>query len=404
MPLFHYRASDSGGKIIQGTLEAREERLVVLHLQQGGLIPLRVSKEGEAPGWRGIWRRRRARRVSLGEVVLFTQELAALLKAGLPLDRSLQALKEVTTRPGMKAILDQALRDIQGGKSMAEALGRSQVFSPLYVSLVQAGETGGFLEEVLFRLGDYLKTVREFRSYLMTALIYPMILAGVGSLSLILMLLYVVPRFETFFQEMGQTLFWSTRLLLGLSQAFRSYWWLGGLLAAAAVFIVTRLVKSPQGQFLLDRFKLQAPFLGDLTRRVAAAFFAKTLGTLLNNGVPMVSSLRVVISSVHNSFLAKSLKGVLANVEKGQPLSGLLKKVGMFPELFLQMVAIGEETGHLAEMLLSAAESLENDARAAVRRLVALLEPVLILLSALAVAFIIVSLLLPILNLYEIQF
>ena len=384
MAMFSYRAADAAGNVIQGTLEAREERQVVAHLQQGGLIPLRINLAEAATRWQEKLPLRRGR-IPSREVVNFTQELAALLKAGLPLDRSLQALEHVTSRTAMKAVLSQVLRDLQEGKTLGEALSRHRIFSPLYVSLVQAGETGGFLEEALDRLGDYLKTVSEFRSYLLTALIYPMILAGVGGLSLILMLLYVVPRFESFFKEMGQSLFWSTSLLIALSQALRSYWWLGVLLAMAAV-IGLRL------------------FLGDLSRRVAAVFFAKTLGTLLANGVPMVSSLRVVIASVNNRFLAKSLKGVLENVEKCQQLSGLLKKVGMFPELFLQMTAIGEETGHLADMLLSAASSLENDARGAVRRLLALLEPVLILVTSLVVAFIIVSLLLPILNLYEIQF
>jgi general secretion pathway protein F len=404
MAVYRYRATDAGGSIIQGTLEAREERQVVLHLQQGGLIPLRINQEGQASRWEGksaLWRRGR---ITSRDVVLLSQELAALLKAGLPLDRSLQALEDVTSRPAMKTVLGEVLRDLREGKTLGEALGRHQVFSPLYVSLVHAGETGGFLEEALDRLGDYLKTVSEFRSYLISALIYPMILAGMGSLSLILMLLYVVPRFESFFKEMGQSLFWSTRVLIGLSQMLRSYWWLGGLLAAATVLVLWRLVKSPEGQFLLDRVKMEAPFWGNLSRRVAGAFFAKTLGTLLVNGVPMVSSLRVVIASVNNRYLSKSLTGVLANVEKGQQLSGLLKKVGLFPELFLQMVAIGEETGHLADMLLSAATFLENDARAAVRRVLALLEPVLILVTSLVVAFIIVSLLLPILNLYEIQF
>ncbi len=406
MPIFHYRAADPGGNIVHGALEAREERLVVLHLQQGGLIPLRISLEEKAPGWEvslGLLRRR-GTRVPPREVVHFTQELAVLLKAGLPLDRSLQALQDVTTRPAMKSILSQILRDLQGGKTLADALSRHRIFSHLYVSLIQAGETGGFLEEALARLSDYLKRVSEFRSYLITALIYPMILAAVGGLSMILMLLYVVPRFESFFKEMGQTLFWSTRFLLGLSAAFRSYWWLGVLGLALMGFGVVRLCRTPRGQMALDRFKIKAPFLGDLNRRVAAAFFAKTLGTLLNNGVPLVPSLKVVISSVNNRYLSKSLDGVLGNVEKGQHLSVLLKKVGVFPELFLQMVGIGEETGHLADMLLTSAESLENDARSAVQRLMALLEPVLILVTALVVAFIIVSLLLPILNLYEIQF
>jgi general secretion pathway protein F len=336
--------------------------------------------------------------------VHFTQELAALLKAGLPLDRSLQALQEVTSRPSMKEILAQVHRDLQGGKSLSDSLARHRVFSSLYVSLVAAGETGGFLDDALERLGEYLKTVSEFRSYLISALIYPVILVVVACLLLTLMLLFVVPTFEDFFKQMGPNLYWSTQVLLALSHGFRSYWWAVGLLTALAVMIVMRLARSPQGQMALDRFKMTAPFVGDLSRRVAAAFFAKTLGTLLNNGVPMVTSLKVVINSVANRFMARSLSGVLANVEKGQQLSVLLKKVGMFPELFLQMIAIGEETGNLGDMLLSAALSLENDARTAVQRLMALLEPVLILGTAVLVAFFIVSLMLPILNLYEIQF
>ncbi len=403
MPVFHYRASDQGGNIIQGTLEAREERLVVLHLQQGGLIPLRITTEEARPGGWQV-RLTRGRRVPLNAVVNFTQELAALLKAGLPLERSLQALLEVTSGSGLKSILSQVLRDLQAGKSLSEALSRHRAFSPLYVSLVQAGETGGFLEVALSRLGDYLRTVSEFRSYLTTALIYPMILAGVGSLSMILMLLYVVPRFEAFFKEMGQSLYWSTSFLLALSNVFRAYWWVGALLLAAAVLILMRLLRTPRGQLAVDRSKLRAPLLGDLTKRISAAFFAKTLGTLLNNGVPLVAALRVVTTSVPNRYMAQSLEGVQTEVEKGQPLSAMLKKVGLLPELFLQMVAIGEETGHLGEMLLAAADSLENDARAAVRRLLALLEPFLILTMSLVVAFIIVSLLMPILNLYEISF
>jgi general secretion pathway protein F len=404
MPLFNYRAADGTGNIVQGSLEAREERLVVQHLQQGGLVPIRITREEAARGWQLGLFRGRGRRIPPGEVVLFTRELAALLKAGLPLDRSIQALLEVTSRPALKAILAQVFRDLQAGRSLSDALGRHAIFSPLYISMVQAGETGGFLEVALAQVGEYLETVREFRSYVLSALIYPLILAGVGGVSLILMLLYVVPRFEAFFQEMGQGLYWSTQFLLGLSRAFRSYWWLGGLLLAAAVFLTVRLSRTPRGRLTLDRVQLQAPFLGQLSRQVAAAFFAKTLGTLLNSGVPLVAALRVVGNSVTNRYLSQSLSGVVAEVEKGQRLSGLLRKVGLLPELFLQMIAVGEETGHLADMLLSAADSLEAAARAGVRRFLALLEPLLILAMALVVGFIIVSLLLPILNLYEIQF
>ncbi len=215
MPLYHYRASDPGGNVVTGTLEAREERLVVQHLQQGGLIPLRISQKEETAGRKGGLGRSRGPRVPLKEVVHFTQELGALLKAGLPLDRSLLALQEVTSRSSMKEILAQVHRDLQGGKSLSDSLARHRVFSSLYVSLVAAGETGGFLDEALERLGDYLKTVSDFRSYLISALIYPVILVVVACLLLTLMLLFVVPSFEDFFKQMGPNLYWSTQLLAG---------------------------------------------------------------------------------------------------------------------------------------------------------------------------------------------
>ena len=192
----------------------------------------------------------------------------------------MQALKEVITRPAMKDIVDQVLRDLQGGKTLADSLSRHKVFSPLYVSLVQAGETGGFLEESLTRLSEYLQTVSEFRSYLFTALIYPMILAAVGSLSLILMLVFVVPRFESFFQDMGQELYWSTRLLLWVSQTFRHYWWLGALLLAVLIWLALRLLRSPQGQFWLDRFRIQAPLSGNLESERGRGLFRQNPGDL----------------------------------------------------------------------------------------------------------------------------
>ena len=383
-------------------MESRDERAVVQHLHEGGLIPLSISlEEATVKTWKKFLPGRR--RISREELILFTNELAVLLQAGLPLDRSLKILRDITKRPGLKAALEQVHRDVQAGKSLSEALSRHRAFSPFYLSLVEAGEVGGFLEIALQRLGDYLKAVGEFRHHLLTSLIYPMVLAGVGGLSIILMLLWVVPRFELFFKEMGQSLFWSTRMLLGLSNLFRSYWWVGIILAGVAAVLLYRYFQTAQGRMALDRWRLKAPLFGELTQGVAAAFFAKTLGTLLKSGVPLVGALEVVTTSVSNRYLARSLDTVVEDVKKGQSLSGLLRKSAMFPELFLEMIAVGEETGQMAEMLLSASDSLESEARTKVRRLLAILEPVLILTMAVVVAFVIVSLLLPILNLYEIQ-
>jgi len=403
MPLFRYRASDASGAIVQGSLEAREERLVVQHLQQGGLIPLQITPEEETGSQPRLFFFRR-HHVPLKDLVVFTRELAALLAAGLPLDRSLQALLEVTTRPALKTIIGQILRDLQAGKSLSEALARHPLFPSLYVTLVEAGEAGGFLDQTLTRLGEYLEGVHELRQHVGTALIYPVILATVGCISLVLMLMYVVPRFELFFREMGQSLYFTTQALLWVSKLFRSYWWLGALILAAIVGVLLRLRASPRGQMVVDRLKLTLPMLGGLNRQVSAALFAKTLGTLLNSGVPLVGALRIVQTAVPNRYLAQFLPAVLTEVEKGQRLSGLLKKSGLLPELLLQLTAVGEETGQLGPMLLSAAASLEQESRAELRRLLAVLEPAMILFMALVVAFVIVSLLLPVLNLYEIQF
>jgi general secretion pathway protein F len=377
---------------------------VVQHLQQGGLIPIRISREGETQDKPGLLAWRRGGRVPLKDLVLFTRELAAMLGAGLPLDRSLQALLEVTTRPALKAIIAQILRDLQGGKSLSEALARHAVFSSLYVSLVEAGETGGFLDQALTRLSEYLAAVHELRQSVGTALIYPVILGGVGSLSVILMLIYVVPQFELFFREMGQTLYFTTQALIGVSQVFRSYWWVGVILVLVLAAGLARLRRSAQGRLFIDRLKLTLPLLGRLNSTVAASLFAKTLGTLINSGVPLVGALKVVQTAVPNRYLAQFLPEVLTEVEKGQRLSGVLNKSGLLPELLLQLTAVGEETGQLAPMLLSAADTLEQESRAELRRLLAIMEPALILSMALIVAFVIVSLLLPVLNLYEIQF
>lgn len=404
MPIFYYRAVDAAGQIVQGSLEAKGDRSVVQQLHQNKLIPLSISQGESDSAKTSLGPLSFLRRVGLSDIVQFSQEMAVLLSAGLPLDRSLQIILEVTKKPVLRAMLEQIWRDMQAGKSLSEAMSRQQVFSPLYISLVKAGETGGFLEITFQRLGEYLTGLKELKNHVVTALIYPMILGFVGGLSIILMLIFVVPRFEVFFKEMGQGLFWSTQVLVQLSYVLRTYWWLGLILMAGVVFGVWRLWKSQKAQLRLDRLKLRTPVLGRLSQGLASAFFAKTLGTLLNNGVPLVNALQVVTNTMANRYMSQVLGDLLVEVKRGQSLSKLLKKTNLFPEFFLHMVAVGEETGRLADMLLNAAQSQEAEVRSEVKRLVALLEPVLILGMGLLVAFIIVSLLMPILNLYEFSF
>lgn len=404
MPIFYFRAVNAAGEIIQGSVEAKGDQAVVQQLHQNKLIPLNISQDEPTSAGTSLWPPSFLRKVGLSDIVQFSQEMAVLLNAGLPLDRSLQIILEVTKKPVLRTMIQQLWRDMQAGKALSEALSRQRVFSSLYISLVKAGETGGFLEITFQRLGEYLTGLKELKNHVITALIYPMILGLVGGLSIILMLIFVVPRFEVFFQEMGQGLYWSTQLLVQASYLLRTYWWAGLMLAAMAGMGIWHIWQSQKGHLWVDRLKLRIPVVGNLSRSLAAAFFAKTLGTLLTNGVTLVNALQVVTNTLDNRYMSQILSSILVEVKRGQPLSKLLKKTNLFPEFFLHMVAVGEETGRLPDMLLSAAQSQETEVRDEVKRLVALLEPMLILSMGLLVAFIIVSLLMPILNLYEFSF
>lgn len=404
MPIYYFKAVNAAGEIIQGSLEAKGDQSVLQQLHQNKLIPLNISQEEPAAARTALWPPSFLRKASLSDIMQFSQEMAVLLNAGLPLDRSLQIILDVTKKPVLRNMLQQIWRDMQAGKSLSEALSRHGVFSPLYLSLVKAGETGGFLAITFQRLADYLTGLKELKNHVVTALIYPMILGLVGGLSIILMLIFVVPRFEVFFQEMGKGLFWSTQVLVEASYLLRTYWWLGFILAAILGLGLWQFWQSSKGHLWVDRLKLRLPVVGDLSRSLGTAFFAKTLGTLLTNGVPLINALQVVSNTLANRYMSHVLSGILVEVKRGQPLSRLLKKTNLFPEFFLHMVAVGEETGRLPDMLLNAAQSQETEVRDEVKRLVALLEPVLILTMGLLVAFIIVSLLMPILNLYEFTF
>lgn len=401
MPEFSYRALDPDGQVVEGSLEAREERQVIERLRQQSLLPLRIVSAGSAAGQMATLRQQWRRRLPLEDLVRFSHELAVLLRAGLPLDRGLEIVRATVRKPGLTVFLDQISRDLQGGKLFSEALERTRLFPPLYLSLVRAGEAGGFLEVALERLAEYLEGVREFRSNLLTALIYPVILGVVGGLAIIFMLLYVVPRFEVFFAEMRQGLFWSTQLLLTASQLLNQYWWLLPVFLGLLGLTWWRLRRVPKLRLLWDRYKLKLPVVGALFQRVAAVFFTKTLGTLLSNGVALVPALDLSSKAVANLYVQEGLGGLTAEVQKGQPLSRLLKRIGLLPEICVQLIAVGEESGRLADMLLEATKTLEGEVKSAVKKMLAWLEPILILGMGLLVAFIIVSLLLPILNLYE---
>lgn len=396
MAQFQYRAADGDGKILEGTIEAGEASAAIARLRDRGLIPLRVAAgEAKRGGLASIslpsfdWARKA---VKPRDLLVFTHEMSTLLAAGLPLDRSLSILADLSENPEMKAVVADVLQSVQRGKSLAESLGQHpKVFAPLYVNMVRAGEVGGILDNVLARLRDYLESADELRAEVRSALIYPVILTLVAIGSVTILLTYVLPKFATIFSQAGQALPTSTRILLGLSDAMRGYWWLMLIVLAAGVAGFVHWTRTEAGRLRWDGLKLRMVLLGDLLRKLSVARFARTLGTLLRSGVPMLQALDIVREVTGNVVLSRAIDQVKAGVRGGSGVSQPLTQTGVFPPLALQMISVGEETGKLDEMLVQVADYFDKEVRAQVKRLTSLLEPVLLLVGGVVVAFVVLS-------------
>ena len=395
MAQFQYRAADGDGKILEGTIEAGEASSAVARLQDRGLVPLRVAEAGaKRTGLASISlpTLSLARGVRTRDLLIFTHEMSTLLASGLPLDRSLSILSELSERAEMKRVVGDVLQSVQRGKSLAEALAaHPKVFPPLYINMVKAGEIGGVLDSVLLRLTDYLERADELRDEVRSAMIYPVILTLVAMGSVTILLTYVLPKFATIFSQAGQALPFSTRILLGMSDAMRSYWWAMILVMVAAGFGATHWTRTPAGRLQWDSIKLRIVLVGDLLRKLAVARFARTLGTLLRSGVPMLQALDIVKDVTGNVVIGQAIEEVKVGVRGGSGVAGPLSHTAAFPPLALQMISVGEETGKLDEMLVQVADYFDKEVRQQVKRLTSLLEPALLLVGGVVVAFVVLS-------------
>ncbi len=409
MATYSYKATDYSGKVITGTLEAAEERQAVALLQGMKYIPIRVSPVKMNHGGldadlsRGVTAF--FNRISTKDVVAFTQDLSTLLEAGVPLDRALAILINVTRNDKFKGIVRDILKNVQGGSYLSNALARyPRVFSSFYVSMVRAGEAGGVMEGILKRLGAFLESSQDFRDYIKSAMVYPLFLLLVGGLSIIVLLTFVMPKFSVIFSDMRQAIPLSTRVLLQLGEVLKRYWPL--LLAGAGIvyFSIYRYIKAPAGGLQLDRYKLHAPVLGELVKQIEVARFARTLGTLEQSGVPILQALNLVKGIIGNQVIAGTINNVYNRVKKGERLSLPLSEIDLFPALAIQMITVGEETGRLGEMLLRVAENYEKLSRDTIRRLVSFIEPAMILGMGFVVGFIVISMMMAIFSMNEMPF
>ncbi|TQV64832.1 MAG: type II secretion system F family protein [Halothiobacillaceae bacterium] len=397
MPVFRYKAVNPAGEVLEGEMTAASREAIIARLQELGHTPLRAE---EARGPRvAPWRRRRL------DTARFTRDLSTLLRAGVPLDRSLDMLVELTEDEVGKRLLGGLLQDVRGGSALAEAMeARGDVFSRFQVSMVRAAEAGGALEAVLARLADFIEQFQALKSSVKSALVYPAILLVVMALSMLVLLVYVIPQFAGLFEEMGQTLPLPTRIVIGVAEFVRDWGW--ALLAAPALagLAFQRLLQRPEIRRRRDAWLLGLPLLGDLVLKIQVSIFARTLGTLLSSGVPLLGALAIVRDTLDNRVLAEAVDGITDRAREGEGLAGPLRASGRFPPLATHLIRVGEESGQLDGMLAQLAEIYDRETRTSIQRLLTLLEPVLIITLGLMVGGIIMSILMAMLGLNELAF
>jgi len=397
MPVFSYRATTIEGAIVEGVIEATDEKSAIDRLKNTGYIPLKIA----AP--KGDVKRNFSLRSSKGDLLTFTTELSALLSAGLPLDRSLNILSGISENTAMKAIVHSVLKAIREGSSFSEALQKHpKIFPRLYVNMIRAGEAGGVLDVVLDKLHEFLETSQELKDHVFSVMIYPSILLATGGLSIIILLIYVLPKFSVIFAELGGALPLPTRILLSFSGGLRSYWWVA-LSAIVVTWIMFRsYVKTESGRLAWDTFKLR--LMGDIIKKLETARFCRTLGTLLKSGVPILQAMNNARDVISNKVIAAAIDTVSAGAKEGKGIAVPLAETKAFPPLALSMIKVGEETGQLDAMLMKIATTYEKSLNVAIKRFVNLLEPAMILIMGLIIGFIVVAMLLAIVSITELPF
>jgi general secretion pathway protein F len=398
MALYRYKAVTASGEVLEGQLEVASNDEAVARIQDAGNIPLEIrSAEGDGAGLMGRLSKRQG--MNQTQVLQFTQQLATLLGAGQPLDRALQILLELPESEKAKRIIERVRDHVRGGGALSDALeAEPGVFSRLYVNMVRAGEVGGALDTTLSRLANYLERAKALRESVVNALIYPAILVVMVFGALFVLLAFVVPRFLPMFKDMNIELPLITEVVLFVGITLQNWWWLIAGAIFALVVLVRRRLAEPAARLAWDARMLTVRIIGPLTARLETARLARTLGTLLKNGVPLLTALAIGRNVLGNMALADALDKASEEVKTGGGLAFALGQSKRFPRLALQMISVGEESGALDDMLLKVADTFDVEAKNTVDRLLAAMVPVLTVFMTGVVALIMMAILLPILS------
>jgi len=392
MPLYNYEAVDSSGRKTRESVSYPDEAALKVFLREKGLIPLSISlsESKKTPLFE---------RITSQDLLTFTQELGNLLDSGMPIDKALYVLSEYSEKEPFRNIIREVYIDIQKGNSLSFAMGKHKIFPRVYINMIKAGESGGILEVVIKRLVTFLETSIMFREEIKSALIYPALLIVVGGLVVAILMVFVVPKFSKMFSDMGQTLPLPTLILIKVSETFASYWWVFAAVIIASGFLIHKYAGTSEG---MDNLKLKIPVIRRLSMKLIISRFARTFGTLLQSGVPILEAIKISRDVIDNDAVSGQLAVLEDGVSKGKGISGPLRESGVFPPIVAQMVAVGEEAGRLEETFILIAERSEAETRNFIKRFVSLFEPALILIMGLVVGLIIISMLIGIFSINDI--
>jgi len=398
MPSFRYRAIAQNGEILQGVIDASSREECVLKLQEQGHVPIEAHPaDGGGTSIRGLLLTGTG--ISADQIGMFTEQLSNLLGAGLPLDRAINILADLAENDAMRRMVTRIRDAVRGGSSLSLAMeNQGGVFSKLYVNMVRAGEMGGSLDKTLRQLAEYLKRTKDLKSNVVSALIYPCLLLLMAGGTLMFMLTYLVPKLRPVFDQLGGDLPMLTQIVLACASVLRYGWWVIILAAIFGTIYFRKQMTNFDSRLIWDRRFLNIPGVGDLLTKMDTARLVRTAGTLLKNGVPLLSTLSIAKNVLTNTLLQQAVETASKEVKTGGGLASALQRTKLFPKLAVQMVTVGEETGQLDDMLLKVSDVYDSEVRITVDRLLALLVPLLTFAMAALIAIIVVSMIMAIMR------
>jgi type IV pilus assembly protein PilC len=395
---YTYKVRDRAGKLLEGSLEADSTTLVANKLRQMGYVPIAIDKK-DTGGLNTEIKLPGSNRIKLKDVAIFSRQFATMINSGLSLLRALYILADQTENKALAVVVNDVRQDVEKGMSLSQAMAKHpKAFNRLYISMVRAGETGGVLDGVLLRVADTIEKAVELKRKIKSAMTYPVVVFGLVLMIVTAMLIFVVPMFKNLYGELGGTLPFPTRMLIGVSTIFTKFFPVVVVLIVAGTFGFKKWIQGESGRAKFDIIKLKMPIFGKLVHKTALTRFARTLSVLLRSGVPILESLEITSETVSNSVMSKAIKDTQTAVKSGESIAKPLSTHPTFPPMVVQMMAVGEETGALDEMLDKVADFYDQEVEATVNALTSLLEPLLIVVMGSAVGGMVVALYMPMFN------